>query len=44
MSAVDIAAPAGITELELELAAQPAIANPAPTPAMARAKGEIANG
>ncbi|HEV8215124.1 MAG TPA: hypothetical protein VGP95_04795, partial [Gemmatimonadaceae bacterium] len=40
MSAVDIAAPAGITDGELEPEAQPATTSAAPRPANVRAKGE----
>src|SRR5689334_23124542 len=44
MSAVDIAAPAGITEGELELPAQAARANAAPKPAATRARGKTMEG
>src|SRR6478609_45298 len=44
MSAVDMAAPAGITDGELELPAQAAMANAAPTPATARVRGETTEG
>jgi len=39
-----MAAPAGITDGELELPAQAAMANAAPTPATARVRGETTEG